>query len=175
MFQSQSKIIKMNRRYMRSLWILFLFSLLVLLPSSVEADCGIDEYTLQEEFDRARVVVRLLYNCPRDVVNITCNVEFYDGDEYAITDEGYQSYTVAEVFKQDWTGLLDVEDSVTHKVILQPGSHIAVLYDTDTGFRKDLPFNLIADARGTLAFLTPYRQCIEEPNEENLDSGLRYY
>ena len=167
----------MKNRYSSPIWILcrlalavLMLMLTLLLPSSVNADCAMDESTLPETFDRARFVVRLLYNCPRAVVNVTCNVEVYDGTEYVISDTGYQSYTVAEIFKQDWTGLIKNDDDDVN-LLLQPGRHIAVLYDSDTGFWKDLPLNLIADARGTLAFLTPYRQCLEELNNDNSSSG----
>ncbi|CAB9515179.1 expressed unknown protein [Seminavis robusta] len=127
----------------------------------VVADCFFEDLPLQEGLKRAPIVVRLLYNCPSAVVNLTCPIEAYNGENYVVAQEGYQSYTISEVFQQEnWTEA---------EAPLQPGMSIAVLYDTDTGFWRDLPFQLIADPKGMLAFLSPYRTCVDTSGANHYD------
>jgi len=175
----------------------------------VRADCMPETPSLQEQMELSPMVLRLIPTPPSSGATKTlpCSIEIYDVDAqgYLLEEEGFPSYTILEVFQQDWSqivlttpstttsttttanndnsrNILDEKNVTTTSTeavkntnnqpnlnLLQPGMTIAIVHDTDTGFYKDLPVSLVnttatpsdAETSGFLAFLTPYRYCVE--------------
>ena len=174
----------------------------------VQADCFPETLSLRERMEETPVVARLVRTAAAPVGgnatsgtaqrSLPCSIEIYDeiARGYLLERDGYTSYTIVEIFRQDWTSVLSLggsgastnsemnatttttelddqeqgEDAQQLANLLQPGMEIAVVYDTDTGFYKNLPSSLsIAtdiddggdEGGGFLAFLTPYRYCVE--------------
>ena len=121
--------------------------------SPVHADCGLEEPSLQEQFDLSPIVVRVIATDGL-TQSLLCGIEIYDND-YIVQDSNFPTYAILEVFKQDW-------NATNVQVSLLPADKIPIIHDTDTGFYKDLPAQFTTDELGFLAFLYPYRTCNDD-------------
>lgn len=144
----------------------FLVSSAVLVVSTadlVRSDCAMETPSVQEQFERSSIVVRVAAT-DNLTQSLLCDIEIYDNG-YVTTSGPFWTYAIVELYKQDWS-------DTNVEVLLQPANLIPIVYDTDTGFYKDLPSSLTssnlnsAGGSSFLAFLEPFRTCHYAANDE---------
>ena len=149
--------------------LLLLFSLLINLPCYTLSDCAPSQPTLEEQFGISPLVVRVEFD-DSTTRDLPCGMEIHqEWRGYTIHNSSFPSYTVMEIFKQDWSEAAAVVDRGDDTDILKPGDTIPIILNTDTGFYRALPARLTEDPQGFLVFLLPYRYCLDVDEENELE------